>query len=296
MFLSLAVFPMMLLSLLHVQRLQNKLYEFKYSNSRLLAIVGFVFLLIINFNNISWNNFSFLMDFKFYLTQIVGTTFMILQIKSRKANENNLTVCYFVNFATIAIIPLVSMIAYYLFEFNNTIEISYDNQYNIYILSAILLILSGIFYADKMKNKSVNNIGLLFAVFIIGAFSSVLGVKMIQEYHPISYMMVSTFSNIIIFSIVLLFKERKKIDRPIDSLMNNKNLYAALCISYCLTMILNMIIATNLASEHYAIIKSVGIIFANYGYTYYMEKVNLFNRRDSFILTLIIITLLYFTI
>lgn len=296
MFLSLAVFPMMLLSLLHVQRLQNKLYEFKYSNSRLLAVVGFLFLLSVNIRNISLDNFSFLMDFKFYITQIIATTFMILQIKVRKANENNLIVCYFANFATIAIVPVVSVIACYVLEFNNTIEINYNNKYDIIFLSIILLGLSAFFYAEKIKKKAINNKGLLFSVFIVGAFSSVLGVKMLQEYNPISYMLVSTLCNIIIFSVILVFKKNENNIKQIESFKNNKRLYVILCSSYCVTMILNMIIATNLASEHYAIIKNVGIIFANYGYTYYMEKVNLFNKRDSFILTLIIITLLYFTI
>lgn len=294
--LSYWLFPLLLLTTLHIQKIQNEFYKIKYFNSTLISIIGAVFLCILYFDKFNYAALSFLGDYRFYLAQVLSIIFMILQIKSRKANEHNLTICYFINFLSIAIVPFTSIIIISLFTFNNTIEIEYKNSSDVYLLSISLLVLSVFFYLDKLKNKSVNNIGLLISIFFMGAFSGVFAGKMMQEYNPFLYMTVATIFNIGIFFLISLFKEKNSPQKLIETVSTNKKSYLILSFGYCVTLYLNIIIISNLPVEYYSIIRNVGIILMNYIYAYVFEKINLFNVKDSIILILIITALIHFTI
>lgn len=293
--LSYWLFPVLLFTTLHVQKLQNDFYKFKYFNSTILSMIGAIFLISINFHRINVENLRFLLDYKFYLAQIAAITFMILQVKARKSNEQNLTICYFVNFMSIAIVPFVSIGIMYLFKFQNTIEIEYKNSYDVWLLCISLFVLSIFFYLDKLKSKSVNNIGLLISIFILGAFSGVFSSKMMQEYNPVTYMTVGTVFNVLVFFIIANIKERNNKSELFSTMKLHKRNYLFLCLGYCVTLYLNIIIISNLPTEYYSIIRNVGIILVNYIYAYYYENVNLFNVKDSIILFLIIAVLIHFT-
>lgn len=294
--LSYCLFPLLLLITLHIQKIQNEFYKIKYFNSTFISIVGAFFLSILYFNNFNYSSLSFLGDYRFYLAQFCAIFFMILQIKSRKLNEHNLTICYFVNFLSIAIVPFTSIFIISLFSFKNTIEITYNNQSDVYLLSLSLFVLSLIFYLDKLKKKSVNNVPLLILIFFVGSFSGVFSGKMMQEYNPFIYMTVATIFNIGIFAFISFLKEKKSYSHISSTLVENKKSYLILSIGYCVTLYLNILIISNLPVEYYSIIRNVGIILINYIYAYVVEKINLFNIKDSIILILIIAALIHFTI
>lgn len=290
-----ALFPVLLFITVHIQKIQNEFYKSKYLNSTILSLVGASFLLLMNITKIDYHTFKFLLDYKFYLAQMISIVFMILQFKSRKSNENNLTICYFVNFLSLAIVPFVSIGLMYLFQFKNTLEVEYKSTSDIYLLSLSLFVLATFFYLDKFKHKAVHNVKVLVMVFIFGAVSGVFGSKMMQEYDPINYMMVATFFNLLIFGILSALKEKRK---PTDERFINKGnirKYSFMALGYCVTLYLNTIIISNIPAEQYSIIRNVGIILVNYVYTYYYDKINLVNFKDSFILILMIATLVYFT-
>lgn len=295
---SYLLFPFLLFITLNIQKIQNKHYDFKYFNSAILALFGTAFLLIINFNKLNTEHFQFLKDYKFYIAQFLSIIYIIIQVKTRKYNEHNLNICYFANFLSIAIIPFVSILLMYLFKFENTIEIKYDNFYDVILLSVSLFILSFIFYLDKIKNKSINKINWLFASFLVGAFSVVFSSKLMQEYDPTNYMIVATFLNLIAFLIISFFKEIntiKKIKSLNYSLIKHKSNYFFMVLGYCITLNINIFIISNIAAEHYSIVRNVGIILINYFYSYFYEKVNIVNVKDSVVLFLIISVLIIFT-
>jgi len=289
------LFPLLLLITVHIQKVQNDFYKHKYFNSFVLSLIGAIFLMLSNIAKIDFHNFKFLMDYKFYLSQIISITFMILQFKSRKSNEHNLTICYFVNFLSLAIVPFVSIGLMYLFQFKNTIEVEYKNDSDIYYLSLSLFVLAIFFYIDKLKNKAINNIQILIMTFIFGAVSGVFSSKMMQEYDPINYMIVATLFNFLIFFILSLIKEKKENLLTIPIKIDNKRKYLFMILGYCVTLYINTIIISNIPSEQYSIIRNVGLILVNYAYTYHYEKVNLINYKDAFVLFLMMLTLLYFT-
>ena len=299
--LSYWLFPLLLVVTVHIQKLQIEFYKYKYFNAAVLALVGTGFLLLTNFNKIDFHNFRFLLDYKFYLCQTIGVIFMILQFKARKNNEHNLTICYFVNFLSLAIIPFVSIGLMYLFSFKNTIEVQYDSPSDIYYLSISLFVLAILFYIDKFKSKSINNVKQLGLVFIFGAVSGVFGSKMMQEYDPVNYMMIATVFNVVVFSILSFVKEKKESVRLVSILEDGdkpksyKKDYIFMMLSYCVTLYINTIIISNIPAEQYSIIRNVGLILVNYVYTYHYDKINLMNFKDSFVLALMIFVLVYFT-
>lgn len=294
-FFSYALFPFLLFITLHIQKIQNKYYKFKYFNSALLAATGTSFLLFLNFENLTLENFQFLKDYKFYIAQAFSIFFIIIQIKIRKYNEENLTICYFVNFLSIAIIPFVSIFLMYIFEFKNTLEIEYKSFYHVIGLSASLFILSTLFYIDKLRNKSIKKVNWLITAFIIGSFATVFSSKLMQEYDPTNYMIVATIINFIAFITIFSAKEAKDYFELKKSLILNKNSYFIMAGFYCISLNINIFIISNIPAEYYSIIRNVGIILMNYFYSYYYENVNLINLKDSFILFIIIAVLAFFT-
>lgn len=298
MILSLIIFPFLLLITIQIQKIQNTHYKFKYFNSSLIALIGFLFLLIINFKKIEFDEFLFLRDYKFYLAQLMSILFIILQVKIRKINETNLTVVYFIGFLSIALTPFASIFLMYLFDFKNTIEIEYKSFYHVIGLSSSLFFLSFLFFLNKFRNKSIKAKKLLFLSFILGSFCSVLSSKLMQEYNAINYMIAAGFINFIVFFIFSSFKEVKSFDKIIELkniILINKKSFIFMSAGYCITQILNIVIISSIAVEYYSIIKTVGIVFINYFYSYYFEKTNIMNYRDTSILLMIILSLLYFT-
>lgn len=292
------LFPILLSITVHIQKVQNEFYKYKYFNSALLALVGSIFLLFTNINRVDYHDFTFLKDYRFYLSQVISVIFMIVQFKARKANEHNVTICYFVNFLSLAIVPFVSIGLMYLFSFKNTIEVQYDSKIDIYLLSLSLFILAIFFYIDKLKNKSIKGLKILAMAFIFGAVSGVFGSKMMQEYNPVNYMIVATVFNLLVFVILSSLKEHREVKKVVGHKAMNvtdfKN-YLFMVLGYCVTVYINTIIISNIPAEQYSIIRNVGIIIVNYAYTYYYENINLVNLKDSIVLGLMITALIYFT-
>lgn len=292
------LFPILLAVTVHIQKLQNEFYKYKYFNSALLALVGSIFLVITNIARVDYHDFTFLKDYRFYLSQIISVIFMIVQFKSRKLNEHNVTICYFVNFLSLAIVPFVSIGLMHLFSFKNTIEVQYESKSDIYLLSLSLFVLAIFFYIDKLKSKSINGFKVLLMAFVFGAVSGVFGSKMMQEYNPVNYMIVATLFNLLVFIILSLIKEKREKHHDENSRKLNKNdlrNYLFMVMGYCVTIYINTIIISNIPAEQYSIIRNVGIIIVNYAYTYHYENINLVNWKDSFVLCLMIAALVYFT-
>jgi hypothetical protein len=292
------LFPILLAVTVHIQKLQNEFYKYKYFNSALLALVGSIFLVITNIARVDYHDFTFLKDYRFYLSQIISVIFMIVQFKSRKLNEHNVTICYFVNFLSLAIVPFVSIGLMHLFSFKNTIEVQYESKSDIYLLSLSLFVLAIFFYIDKLKSKSINGFKVLLMAFVFGAVSGVFGSKMMQEYNPVNYMIVATLFNLLVFIILSLIKEKREKHHDENSRKLNKNdlrNYLFMVMGYCVTIYINTIIISNIPAEQYSIIRNVGIIIVNYAYTYHYENINLVNWKDSFVLCLMITALVYFT-
>lgn len=292
------LFPILLAVTVHIQKLQNEFYKYKYFNSALLALVGSIFLVITNIARVDYHDFTFLKDYRFYLSQIISVIFMIVQFKSRKLNEHNVTICYFVNFLSLAIVPFISIGLMHLFSFKNTIEVQYESKSDIYLLSLSLFVLAIFFYIDKLKSKSINGFKVLFMAFLFGAVSGVFGSKMMQEYNPVNYMIVATLFNLLVFIVLSLIKEKREKHHDESSRKFNKNdlrNYLFMVMGYCVTIYINTIIISNIPAEQYSIIRNVGIIIVNYAYTYHYENINLVNWKDSFVLCLMITALVYFT-
>lgn len=298
MFLSLTIFPFLLLITIHIQKIQNKYYKFKYFNSSLVAFFGFLFLLSVNHDKIELKEFIFLKDYKFYLAQLIAVFFIIIQIKARKLNENNLTIVYFIGFLSISITPFSSIFLMYVFNFQNTIEVEYKSFYHVIGLSISLIILSILFFLNKLKNRNINGFKVLFLSFLLGSFVSVFSSKLMQEYNAINYMISASVINFSIFIIFSLVKEIKGFDKIVELknlIIVNKKSFLFMTTGYCIMQVLNIFIINNIAAEHYSIIKTIGFVFANYFYSYYIEKINIVNYRDSTILLMIILALLFFT-
>lgn len=299
MLLALLSFPFLLLITIHVQKIQNKYYKFKYFKSGLIALSGSLFLLSVNIKNINSEEFIFLTDYKFYIAQFMGVLFIVNQVKVRKLNENNLTVVYFIGFLSIALAPFASIFLMYLFDFQNTIEVNYKSFYHVIGLSLSLLILSILFFLNKLKSSDIKGVNLLFLSFLLGSFASIFSAKLMQEHNAINYMITSSIINFLLFIGISTLKEVNSLDKIkeiTNFIIEDKKSFLFITLGYCIMQILNIFIISNIAAEHYSIIKTIGFVFANYVYSYYIEKTNIINYRDLTILIMIIFSLLFFSL
>lgn len=245
---------------------------------------------------IDYNDFSFLFE-KFiflkepllYITLSLNCLSQYLARKTEKYNENNLIFSQFANFVLIALVPIFSYFIIKIFHFENTIEVSYNNIFEMLGISSILFILSFFFFWDKMKSKSIVRIDILIAFMFISTLNFVLINKLMQMYDTEAvYFCSMLFNSIIWISMARQNKEISMVER------RHLPMFVVFGFVYILYSYINIIIVNFLPSEYIAIFKTLSAVLSTAFFDFLRAKKLTLKKKDLFVLFLIFATLFLF--
>lgn len=277
---------------IHIQKIQNKFYTVKYTCSFIICLSGALVLLAVNGKDITAESLAFLMDYRFYLAQIFTIAMIIVQIEGRKHNEKNMEVFYFSSFLIISVIPILTPLLTNLFDFKHAIEETYSSPYSMYSMVCCMLVLTLVFYAKKLRNKSCRRADLLVANIVFGSVAIVLGGRVVQEYNAINYLIAANLLSACTF-ITLALRSGEK-NRIKEAGLKLKPI-SVMVICFVVSLYISGFVIKHATIESYTIIRNVGIIFVSYGYSWIIEKNKTHNMRDTVLLGLMILTLVIFS-
>ncbi|WP_274644962.1 hypothetical protein [Pseudomonas serbica] len=277
---------------LHLQKIQNKFYTVKYTCSVIICLCGSLILLAVNGSEITTDSFDFLTDYRFYLAQVFNIVMLMVQVEGRKQNEKNMEVFYFSSFLIISAIPILTPLLTDVFNFKYAVVETYSSPYSKYALVGCMLVLSFLFYARKLRNKTCHRPDLLVANIVFGSVAIILGGRLVQEYNAINYLIAaSVFTAISFLGLALFNGEHKRIRdanlqiRPISEIV----------FCFVVSLYISSYVIKHSTIETYTIIRSVGFIFVSYAYSWIVEKQKTHNLRDAVLLGLMIISLFVFS-
>jgi hypothetical protein len=270
------LFPFFLLLTVHFQKLQSDLYDIKYTSAAMMCSSSCVVFLAWKLLSETPVDFAFLGDLRFYVSQVLLIALVMVQIEGRKQCQDNMPLFNFSSFLIISAAPVASFIVVTALPFKNTVEVQYDSLFSMIAMCAITLLLTIVYYFNKLKSGAVTRLHWLILNVLIGTFSIVLHAKLMQEFDSYSY---------------LKNKELKQLNA---SMSNKRNLLVVVTL-YCITQFLNTEIVTKIPVEQYVTLRSAGMVLIGYLYYYMQDKRVIFTARDIVLLTSIIATQLYFT-
>jgi hypothetical protein len=274
-------FPVLLLLTIHLQKLQVNQYATRYLTSATLSLTGFMLMAGYLGLREAPITFDFLSDYRFWVTQAGLLLFVKTQIKARKLNEKNLTVFNFANFLIDALVPFTSVLVVWFFGMQGTIEAHDRTWFDRGLMSAIIVSLLILFYRSKIKSRECNRPGLLLGNCVLGAVVLMMQGKMIQQYDPASFQAASSLIMLVVFG---YFSLSRKEYRRFDSKQFTPSVIAQLVICHCVTLVLVLLIITQIPAENYTIIRNSGLVLAGYLYAQALERKKLYNWQDCLIL------------
>jgi hypothetical protein len=245
----------------------------------------------IDYNDFSFlfEKFVFLKDPLLYITLSLNCLSQYLARKTEKYNERNLIFSQFANFVLIALVPVFSYFVIKMFHFENTIEVSYNNIFEMFGISSILFILSFLFFSDKMKSKSIVRVDVLIAFMFVSTLNFVLINKLMQMYNTEAVYFCSMFFNSIVW--IAMAGQNKEV-----SMVEKRHLpmFVLFGFVYIFYSYINIIIVNFLPSEHIAIFKTLSAVLSTAFFDFLRAKKLTLNKKDLFILFLIFATLFLF--
>lgn len=289
------IYPMLAVQLLlsiHIQKLQAQFYSIKYSTSVIICACGAAILILTQTVSMTTASFGFLTDYRFYLAQFFNIIMIMIQVEGRKKNEKNMIVFYFSSFLVISIAPVLTPFLTNILGFERGITAKYSSPYTMAAMVICMLVLTVIFYWNKIKNQACERIDLLVWNVVFGSIAIILGGKMMQEYSAIGYLIAANILNVVVFAFFALKNgEHKRLN---TSYFQPLPIAQMIC-CFATTLYLSSLIIQNTTVESYTILRNVGIILMSYVYTLVVEKQKTHNLRDTVLLSLMIGTLIVFS-
>lgn len=273
--------------------INNKNFSFRNLHLFLVSLItgAFIFIRTFDFNaiEIDTSKFNFFQDPWFLIYVII--TFFTQQISSKfvKYNEKNLIYVQLANFIFIGLVPLISFIFIYYFNFKESINIKYQSFFEVLIFSFSLISVSFFIFAHKLKNNSIKRIDLMIYYLLLSSTSFVLNTKLMQIYDAETFYLTS----MIIFSFNWFLISIKNKEYSIIQQQDFKFIFLATFI-YIVYSYINILVVKILPSEFIAIFRTVTGIFVFALFDYYKNKKNNISKIDFFSIILIFIIIYFF--
>jgi hypothetical protein len=270
------------------KELSNRNYQIRNILSfftTLFAALGIALYNFVDYENLTLKTgeFAFLSDYVFYIMIAFNIINQLAIRKFTKSNETNLVYMSMTNFLFLALIPIVSVIAIDLFNFDNTLNTKYNSISETLLVSAGLGFLSYLFFIDKIKSKSLKRIDLMILVLISSSFAFVLMNKLMQVYSAPSVYISSMMINLIVWLLLTHKKKEHKLVKKSDIW-----LFVVFSLQYIIYSYINILIVDLLPTEHIAIIRSVFGVLVALSFDYFLRKKKNMTIKDSIVLILII--------
>lgn len=267
--------------------INNKNFYFRNLHLFLVSLITGLCIFIRTFD-FNFNKFNFFLDPWFILYIII--TFLTQQISSKfvKFNEKNLIYIQFSNFIFIGLVPIISFIFIYYFNFKNSINIKYESFLDVLLFSFSLFFTSFIIFIQKIKHNKLLRPDLMIFFILFSSISFVLNTKLMQIYDAETFYLTS----MLIFSFNWFLISLKNKEYNIIEKKNYKFIFIAALI-YIIYSYINILVVKILPSEYIAIFRSITGVFVFGLFDFYKNKKNTISKID-FIAILIIFTIIYF--
>lgn len=229
--------------------------------------------------------FVFFTDPIFYLALFLNFFGQYLGRQVNKDNEKNLIFSQFGQFLLIALVPIFSYFSYMIFNFENTIEIKYNNIYEMFIFSGLLILLCIFYFYEKIYNKTLIRPDRLILFVLTSTFAFVLINKLMQVYNTEAVYFCTMFFNSIIW--IAMAHKNEEIKH-----VENRHYLAFFIYSliYILYSYINIIIVNYLPAEHIAIFRTLAAVLSTAFFDYlYNKKTNLTIKDFSILILLFLI-------
>lgn len=284
--------PLLLLINTHMQRLQGLIYPARFTVSVTMSGIA-----AFSIGAYAWFtgralDFAFITDYRFLLSLICLLAYILVQMECRKEFCDNLPLLNFTGFLTLSVVPIISLVISLGLGFSKTLEVSYENPYAMYWLCGGTLILTLLYYGHRLHADNLNTrkLALLALHTLLGALSVVIGVKVMQEYEPMSVLLIS---NLFTMSVFFVFAQVKQGGVTQVGPVGFRPIAMSVA-CYLGSQIIGMLVMTNLPVEEYNLIRCIGLILMGYAYFYVTERKILFTARDILLLGLLLGLQLYF--
>jgi len=207
---------------------------------------------------------NFFNDINFYILLILEAIVILKAKYIYKLFETRFVYLSFALFSSIYLMPFISYFYKEFFGFSNNLAFIFDDLASLFLFSFSLFILNILFFIEKLKEQSNNNINkkelviLLFFAFLM-VNTLYFATNMIQKYEPYSLYSAILIPQILIFSVIGLKKKEKLT-------INRKELIVIP--SHIVAILLSIFGAKLLAVEFFTIFKRLGTIYASYFFDY----------------------------
>lgn len=275
------LFPVLLLLTIHLQNLQVRYYDTRYSTSSVLSLSGFLGLAGYQLYRDAPLDLPFLADLRFWITQAGLLLFIKVQLKARKLNEKNLTIFNMSSFMVDALVPFTSILVVVMFGLQNTIEADGRTWLDRCIMSGLICMLLALFYVRKVQSRECVRPDLLMSNCVLGSVVLMMQGKLIQEYDPYLFQMASSLVMFVVFAgLSLRRREYKSFD--VKNISFKSVLELVFC--HCTTLVLILLIITKIPAENYTIVRNSGLVLASYAYSQVVQGKKQYNLQDCLIL------------
>ncbi len=287
----LLVLLMSICSIINVN-INNRIFNFRNIHLFLVSLITGLFIFFrtfdFNFLNLNLDKFNFFNDYWFFI--YITATFLTQQVscKFAKFNEKNLIYIQFSNFVFIGLVPIISFLFIYYFDFKNSINIKYDSFFEVLFFSCSLFFASFIIFIQKIRNNHLNRPDLMLFFIILSSISFVLSTKLMQMYDTETFY----FTAMLIFSFNWLLISFKNKEYSLFKKQYYKFIFLAAFI-YILYSYVNILVVKILPSEYIAIFRSITGIIVFGLFDFYKNKKNNISKID-FIAILFIFIVIYF--
>lgn len=274
-----------------VQKYANQNYQIRniLTLSMTLSVaIFFVFQYFINYKTLTFitEKFTFLSDPFLYIALILNFSGQYISRKLVKSNEDNLSYIQFGNFLFIAFVPIVSFLAVEFFDFKNAINVNYDSFFDVLKFSSILIVLSFLLFFDKIKNKSLKRIDLMFYMLICTCFAFVFINKLMQTYNTEAVYFCSILFNAFMwFNMSFKKKEYSYVKK------RHYKFFFIFALCYLMYSYFNIIIVEFLPVEHISILRTLAFITMASLFDFMNAKKLNLSLKDFVVLCILFLTL-----
>ncbi|MBD8089159.1 hypothetical protein IFT48_04125 [Pseudomonas fluorescens] len=275
------LFPVLLLLTIHLQNLQVRYYATRYSTSSVLSLSGFLCLAGFQLYRDAPLDLPFLTDPRFWITQAGLLLFIKVQLKARKLNEKNLTIFNMSSFMVDALVPFTSIMVVWMFSLQNTIEADGRTWIDRCVMSGLIVMLLALFYVRKVQSRECVRPDLLMSNCVLGSVVLMMQGKLIQEYDPYLFQMASSLVMFAVFC-ALSLRRREYKNFAVKNLNVKSVLELVFC--HCVTLLMILVIITQIPAENYTIVRNSGLVLASYVYSQVVQGKKQYNLQDCLIL------------
>ena len=213
------------------------------------------------------------------ISEMIGFS---LSLANYKVNGNNIKAINFSLIFSLVLVPLYGFFGDQLGIFPEGLKVNYKNNIEFVLFLSVMMVLSTLFFIDKVKTGAINNIYLLMAYPLVLSFTMYLSGNLIQSHNGFLVYSVITFSMAVLFFIMSFVRREIKEVRKKDFVGVMPLVGIWLCV-----VPLNIFAMKFLAIEFVTMIKRVCQILVGIILDKHFKSIEVLSKKDLIIIIFI---------